>query len=134
SRFVREQSVELGADAARVRVLAHGLERASAGAAPAGLPERFVLYAGRLSDEKGVRLLPALARALAPTPLVVAGGGPLAAWLGGHTGGGDVRALGHLDPSALAAVRSRAAGVVVPSLFPETFGYAVAEAQLDGRA
>jgi len=31
-------------------------------------------------------------------------------------------------------MRQRAAAVVVPSLFPETFGYAVAEAQLDGRA
>jgi len=30
-------------------------------------------------------------------------------------------------------VRARAAAVVVPSLFPETFGYAVAEAQLDAR-
>jgi len=140
SRFVREQSVELGADAARVRVLAHGVEQAAATGGPvadrypAGLPERFALYAGRLSDEKGVRLLPALARAIAPVPLVVAGGGPLAAWLGEQAGGGELRLLGHLETGVLAAARARAAVVVVPSLFPETFGYAVAEAQLDGRA
>jgi len=133
SRFVREQSVALGADAARVRVLAHGVEAAApaSGGLP-GLPERFVLYAGRLSEEKGVRLLPALARGIAPTPLVVAGGGPLAGWLGERADSG-VRAVGHLDTETLAGVRARAAVVVVPSLFPETFGYAVAEAQLDAR-
>ena len=133
SRFVGEQSVALGADAARVRVLAHGVEAAAPAASGVPeLPERFLLYAGRLSEEKGVRLLPALARAIAPTPLVVAGGGPLAGWLDGQAGAG-MRRLGHLGTHALAAVRAHAAAVVVPSLFPETFGYAVAEAQLDAR-
>jgi glycosyltransferase involved in cell wall biosynthesis len=134
SRFVREQAIELGADAAPVRVHAHGVEAAPPAAAgvPA-LPERFVLYAGRLAEEKGVRLLPALARGMAPTPLVVAGGGPLERWLAEQGGPGLVR-LGHLETPALASVRARAAAVVVPSLFPETFGYAVAEAQLDARA
>ena len=134
SRFVREQSVALGADAARVRLLAHGVEAPVPGAAGVPeLPERFALYAGRLSEEKGVRLLPALARGIAPTPLVVAGGGPLAGWLADQANAG-VRLLGHLGPHVLAAVRARAGAVVVPSLFPETFGYAVAEAQLDARA
>jgi glycosyltransferase involved in cell wall biosynthesis len=134
SRFVRDQSVALGADAARVVVLGHGVEAPAA--ATTGVPElpgRFALYAGRLSEEKGVRLLPALALGLAPTPLLVAGGGPLAAWLAEQAAraGTGLRLLGHLEPDALASVRRRAAAVVVPSLFPETFGYAVAEAQLD---
>ena len=134
SRFVGEQSVALGADAARVRLLAHGVEAPVPGAAGVPeLPERFALYAGRLSEEKGVRLLPALARGITPTPLVVAGGGPLAGWLADQANAG-VRLLGHLGPHVLAAVRARAGAVVVPSLFPETFGYAVAEAQLDARA
>jgi glycosyltransferase involved in cell wall biosynthesis len=134
SRFVAEQSVALGADAARVRLLAHGVEAPVPGAAGVPeLPERFALYAGRLSEEKGVRLLPALARGIAPTPLVVAGGGPLAGWLADQANAG-LRLLGHLGPQGLAAVRARAGAVVVPSLFPETFGYAVAEAQLDARA
>jgi glycosyltransferase involved in cell wall biosynthesis len=139
SRFVFDKAVELGADPARVRVLAHGVAaRPVPAVAPPGLPERFALYAGRLSEEKGVRLLPALARAIAPVPLVVAGGGPLASWLseqGAATEAGSsaLRLLGHLDATTLAAVRARAAVVLVPSLFPETFGYAVAEAQLDAR-
>ena len=134
SDFVRGKAVELGADAARVRLLAHGVSAPApaAGGVPE-LPARYVLYAGRLSEEKGVRMLPALARGIAPTPLVVAGGGPLAGWLAEHAGAG-VRMLGHLEPQVLSSVRVRAAAVVVPSLFPETFGYAVAEAQLDARA
>ncbi len=132
SRFMGEKATDLGADATRVRVLVHGVEAVTPAAPPAGLPERFALYAGRLSEEKGVRLLPAVARAIAPVPLLVAGGGPLEPWLREHAPGA-IRLLGHLDTATLAAVRSRAAVVLVPSLFPETFGYAVAEAQLEAR-
>ena len=137
SRFAREQSIALGADAARVHVLHHGVEAPAPAAAGVrdlpGLPERFALYVGRLSEEKGVRLLPALARGIAPTPLVVIGGGPLAGWLAEHAEPG-LRALGHVDARVLEHARAHAAVVVVPSLFPEMFGYSVAEAQLDGRA
>jgi len=132
SAFVRAKAVELGADPARVRVLVHGVEAPSAGTPPADLPTRFALFAGRLSDEKGVHLLPALARAIAPVPLLVAGGGPREAWLRAHATD-SLRLLGHLASDVLAAILARASVVVVPSLFPETFGYAVAEAQLQGR-
>jgi glycosyltransferase involved in cell wall biosynthesis len=134
SAFVRAKAVELGADAARLRVLWHGVEPVATAPEPANaLPERFVLYAGRLSEEKGVRVLPALAAAIQPVPLLVAGGGPLEEWLR-HSPAGNLRLLGHLPEDALAAARERASVVIVPSLFPETFGYAVAEAQLDARA
>ena len=132
SRFARDKAVSLGADAARVRLVPHGVEPVASAAASEGLPARYALYTGRLSEEKGVRLLPALARAIAPVPLFVAGSGPLEGWLR-EQGAPSLRLLGHLDGAALAAVRSRAAVVVVPSRFPETFGYVVAEAQVDGR-
>ena len=134
SAFVRDKATDLGADAARIRVLPHGVERAVTATGPASaLPERFVLYAGRLSEEKGVHALPAVANAIRPIPLLVAGGGPLAEWLG-RRDDGNLNLLGHLAEDALAAVRERARVVLVPSRFPETFGYAVAEAQLDARA
>ncbi len=132
SAFVRDKAVELGADAARVRVLVHAVEAAPAAGPPPELPSRFALFAGRLSEEKGVHLLPAIARAIAPVPLLVAGGGPMEPWLRAHASD-TLRLLGHLSSDALAAVRSHASAVLVPSLFPETFGYAVAEAQLEGR-
>ena len=132
SRFARDKAISLGADAARVRLLPHGVERPEAAPVPKPLPPRFAFYAGRLSDEKGVRLLPALARAIAPVPLLVAGGGPLEGWLR-EQGAPTLRLFGHLATAELAAVRSRATAVLVPSRFPETFGYVVAEAQLEGR-
>src|SRR5439155_8099097 len=81
---------------------------------------------------KGVRALPAVARAIAPVPLAGAGGCPLDGWLRSHTVG-NLQLLGHLESDALAELRERASVVLVPSRFPETFGYAVAEAQLDAR-
>jgi glycosyltransferase involved in cell wall biosynthesis len=133
SRFVAEKTVSLGLDRAKVRVLAHGVERIAPGVAPGALPEgRFVLFAGRLTVDKGVRLLPAIAAQLAPVPLMVAGDGPLASWLA-REGGAGVRPLGHLADDALAAAMLRASAVIVPSLFYETFGYGVAEPMADGR-
>jgi len=133
SRFVAEKAASLGLDRSKVRVLAHGVERAAAGDAPGSLPEgRFVLFAGRLTVDKGVRLLPAIAAKLAPVPVVVAGDGPLSSWLA-REGGAGVRQLGHLADASLAAVMRRAGAVIVPSLFYETFGYAAAEPMADAR-
>ena len=134
SRFVRDKVADMGGDATRMRVLTHGVENTGAlGVAGVAATDHFAFFAGRLAEEKGVRLLPTVARAIAPVPVRVAGGGPLESWLRAqHTS--NLELLGHLDDAALAAVRARAGVVLVPSLFPETFGYAVAEAQLDGRA
>ena len=131
SRFVADKVVALGADATRTRVLAHGVERGAAVAA-AETRAPYALFFGRLAEEKGVRLLPEVARAIAPTPLVVAGDGPLAAWLRG-AGPANLEMSGHLDDARLAPLRAGAAAVVMPSLFYETFGYSAAEALLDAR-
>jgi glycosyltransferase involved in cell wall biosynthesis len=132
SRFVEEKARSFGVPATQLTVLSHGVELSAAGALPAGTAGRFVLFAGRLSSEKGVHLLPEIARAIAPVPLVVAGEGPLAAWLDGQSIP-TLRRVGHLDDASFAALRERAAVVVVPSLFYEHFGYTLAEAMLAGR-
>ncbi len=139
SRFVADKAASLGADARHVRVLPHGLEPpptlgdGAAGGAHAAPGEPYVLAFGRLSQEKGVHLLPAVARAIAPTPLAVAGAGPLEAALRRERPA-NLALLGRMDDGQLAPLRAHAAAVLVPSLFPETFGYSVAEALLDGRA
>ncbi len=132
SRAAREQAIAMGGEAARIVVLPHGVDAAPREIAPIDTPEHFVLFAGRLSEEKGVDQLPALARAIAPVPLWVAGGGPREAWLRAQ-GVPTLRLLGLLEPGELAVIRARATVVVAPSTFPETFGYAVAEAMLDAR-
>jgi glycosyltransferase involved in cell wall biosynthesis len=138
STFVRDKAVELGLDPARAIVIPHALtdRRAPApAAAPPALPAApFVLYAGRLSVEKGVRLLPAIALRLAPTPVVVAGDGPLMPWLEEQRAGlTNLVLLGHLEQAALATTLARATIAVVPSLSYETFCFAAAEALLAGR-
>jgi len=132
SEFVRAKAASFGVPAAALRVLAHGVEPLPPGDPPPGTPGRFVLFAGRLSAEKGVRLLPAIAAGVAPVPLLVAGEGPLAGWLDAQRTPGLLR-LGHLADPQLAALRAHAAVVIAPSLFVEHFGYAVAEALLDAR-
>ncbi len=132
SAWVRDEALSYGVPAGRLHLLAHGVEAVAAGPLPTDAPGRFALFAGRLSVEKGVRLLPAIAAAIAPVPLLVAGDGPLGAWLDAQRVPG-LRRLGHVDDAALAALRARAAVVLAPSEFVEHFGYSVAEALLDGR-
>ncbi len=156
SAFVRDKAASLGAPRERLRLLRHGVEREPEppattrgpttreavsetppppARAPLAIPrQRYVLFAGRLSIEKGVRLLPRVAAAIGETPLLVAGEGPLFADME-HAAQSqrNIRLLGHLSGADLAAVLAHAAVVVVPSLFYETYCYAVAEAQLDGR-
>jgi len=133
SRFVYDKARSFRVDDATLRVLSHGVEPPRESAPPPpGTPARYAFFAGRLSAEKGVRLLPAIAAAIAPEPLIVAGEGPLAGWL--HARGlANVRLVGHLSDAALAGLRARASVVVAPSLFVEHFGYTVAEALLDAR-
>ncbi len=141
SRFAGDKAVSLGAPKERVRVLGHGVEIAADADALAAAPSReaperpFALYAGRLSAEKGVTLLPAIARAIGDTPLVVAGEGPLRGALeAARTTAPNLALVGALDTTRLVPLLARAAVVVVPSLFYETYCYAAAEAQYFGRA
>jgi glycosyltransferase involved in cell wall biosynthesis len=133
SRFVRDKALTFGVEPARLRILGHGVEPPGAVETPPGVPERHVLFAGRLSVEKGVRLLPQIAARIAPVPLLVAGEGPLGPWLDAQRLD-NVRRLGHVTDAQLAGLRATAAVVIAPSLFVEHFGYSVAEALLDARA
>jgi glycosyltransferase involved in cell wall biosynthesis len=135
SRFVAEKVREHRVPASRVRVVPHGMELGewSEPTTGAGTPDS-VLFAGRLSPEKGVRLLPGLAMRIAPVPLSVAGDGPLRGWLETQCVAlPNLRLLGHVTKEELVAAFASASVVVVPSLFYETFCYAAAEAMAAGR-
>ena len=158
SAFALEKAAEWGAPRDRLRLLSHGLERrtgledengerkqrkpggaaavrATAAAAAAIVPaEPYALFAGRLSIEKGVKLLPAVAERLGGAALVVAGEGPLGRELEEAARRlPSLRLVGRLEGAAFSALRAGARVVLVPSLFYETYGYAVAEALLDAR-
>jgi glycosyltransferase involved in cell wall biosynthesis len=92
----------------------------------------YVLYAGRLSEEKGVDTAIEAARRCG-IPLSIAGTGPDEPRLRGlaHSAP-EIRFLGQLDPAELARARSEAALVVVPSRWHEPHPYAVSESMAGG--
>ncbi len=95
-----------------------------------------LLFAGRLAPEKGIDLLLQAAARLPEARLEIAGDGPLRADLESLAGSlhiaERVRFHGWLGPDRLDRLRHRAAVVCVPSLWPEPFGYAAAEAMASG--
>jgi len=99
-------------------------------------PGEHLLYLGRLTEEKGVRLLMAAWEQVSGTlgtPLVIAGAGPLAdevaAWAADRP---DVSFVGLQDKAASRALIARSVAVVVPSQWLETFGLVVVEAMAAG--
>jgi glycosyltransferase involved in cell wall biosynthesis len=117
SRALADEARRLGA--VDVRVIPSGVDVPAAVSEEADPPE--VLYAGRLSPEKGVRELVAAADGV---PLVVAGDGPLRDEVPG--------ALGFVPHDELERLYERSAVVACPS-HREGFGVVCAEAMAYGR-
>jgi glycosyltransferase involved in cell wall biosynthesis len=101
-------------------------------------PEPAVVYAGRLDEAKGARLLMAgwdcyLAGGGSGLSLVIAGSGPLepevAAWAASRP---SVRLTGQLDRDECAGLMASARAVLLPSAWEETFGLVVVEAMAAG--
>lgn len=98
------------------------------------LPGEHVLYLGRMTEEKGVRLLmSAWSRADVGMPLVLAGTGPLsdevAAWASARS---DVHYVGLRTKAECQELLARASAVVAPSVWLEAFGLVVVEAMAAG--
>jgi glycosyltransferase involved in cell wall biosynthesis len=117
SRALAEEAEQLGAR--EVRTIASGVDLPASVGQEADPPE--ILYAGRLSPEKGVRELVAAADGM---PLVVVGDGPLRDEVPG--------ALGFVPHEELERLYGRAAVVACPSR-REGFGVVCAEAMAHGR-
>jgi glycosyltransferase involved in cell wall biosynthesis len=129
SAFLARKVVEHGLPAEKVATLGYCVDLA---AYPRpGERGRHVLYAGRLSREKGVATLLAAAARVRGLELRVAGDGPQGPWLretAAATAPGRVRFLGHLSREDLVRELGSAAFVVVPSEWYENQPYAVLEA------
>ncbi len=95
-------------------------------ARPSDLPERYFLYVGRLTRQKGLfRLLDAFARR--EYPLVVVGTGAAEPALRARNAA-NVRLVGAVPRERLAAYYANAEALVVPSVCAETFGLIATEA------
>lgn len=131
SRFMAGRMGAAGVFPDRLRWLPHfvspGSERAEADAS------ETVVFAGRLSPEKGVdTLIEAVGRLQTPVRLEVAGEGPdrdRLAEMAARTGAGErVRFLGRLDSDAMEALIGEATAVVLPSRWYENQPMIVLEA------
>jgi glycosyltransferase involved in cell wall biosynthesis len=95
-------------------------------------PGCYALFAGRLSEEKGpATLLEAWKRLRVPIPLMIVGDGPLQRKLeeqAANDGFQDVTFLGRLSVDETRVAMKRAAFLVVPSVWYETFSLNIAEA------
>jgi glycosyltransferase involved in cell wall biosynthesis len=117
-----------------IHVVPHGVEIPAALATAQDGPA-YMLFLGRLSPEKGgTCLLEAWRRAnLGPEwELLIAGEGADRASLERQAAGMRIRFLGHVGDGEIQRLLYGAAAMVVPSLFPETFGLSAAEAMAAG--
>lgn len=128
--FCRGKFIEGGLPAERVVVKPNFVDWAEASPHPGALPEggeerKGLLFVGRLSVEKGVATLAEAMALLPDAQLRVAGDGPEAALLDGMAG---VIKLGNLPGEAVRQEMSRAAALVVPSIWYENFPRTIVEA------
>jgi 2-deoxystreptamine N-acetyl-D-glucosaminyltransferase/2-deoxystreptamine glucosyltransferase len=124
----------------RVEVVPNVVDPDEAAAVAAGepsfaLPERFLLFVGKLEDNKGVRLLvPALREAGTKLPLVVLGEGTLAHPLRFEAASAGVELLlrGWTHREDVLRAMARATALVFPSVWPEPLSRVLLEAQALG--
>ncbi|MEY4509340.1 MAG: hypothetical protein RLZZ450_1462 [Pseudomonadota bacterium] len=132
SQFVRQQYLDAGFAAHKLSVKGHFVDSAPGAEGPG---DGSILYAGRMSAEKG---LPVLLRALTLLPgvtLKVLGDGPERAGIEAALGNERtrVRFLGRLSRESLLMELRRSSVCVVPSVGSETFGLTALEAFACGR-
>ena len=130
TEFAKRKHVEGGLPEDRVLVKPQFVESDPGPGDGAG---GYALYVGRLSEEKGVRVLLAAWAMLGESlPLKVVGDGPLSPTLAGATHHAGVEWLGRQPPAVVQALMKRASVLVVPSVCYEGFPLVIAEAFATG--
>lgn len=94
-----------------------------------GLPEKYVLYFGRFSEEKGMGTLLKAAQALPKVPFVAAGSGPLEGEL---VKAPNIQNVGFQSGGALVGLIEKAAFSVIPSEWFENCPYSIIESLMLG--
>lgn len=135
SDFMRQQMLAAGYAPARVTYLPNAVDVDRY--EPRFVEGDYVLYVGRLSQEKGIVTLLTALREL-PIPLVIVGDGPLrdtlASFIDRHAMTDRVRLHGYQTGDALRCLYQQAAFVVMPSEWYENAPMTVLEAFAYGKA
>ena len=135
SRRQRELLIQTGIPEDKIRVIPHFIRQNPAPAADP--PRRDVLYAGRLTQEKGGLQLVQAWELLSPPGriLYLMGDGPLRGELKRYISSRhleSIRLTGFIPHEEQGAVRAACGLSVAPSLWEETFGMVVLESWLHG--
>jgi len=125
SAFSKAKFVEGGIPAERIAVKPNFIDTVPE---PASVPGKYALFAGRLSEEKGIATLRAAWELDPALPLVVAGDGPMQI---GHWPPG-IRALGHQPRDKVLAMMHGAAMLIFPSVWYECNPMTILEAFAHG--
>jgi glycosyltransferase involved in cell wall biosynthesis len=128
SRFMRDTACHRF-EPDKVLLLYNGVDTARI--APSSRDEKFVLYAGRLSKEKGVETLLQAHGGATGWQLVIAGTGPLAEELQNKNKRASF--VGHLSGEAMATTIASSSVVVVPSVVYENCPMSVLEPMAHGK-
>lgn len=97
--------------------------------------EKHVLFAGRLSSEKGIECLLNAWKKLPDIPLQIAGDGPMRDWIGEFISKNqlnNVSLLGRLTQEQIFEKLRESRFLVMPSIWYETFGRTIIEAFATG--
>lgn len=130
SKFVRQRLVEAGFNPSRIVVKPHFSEASVSGPIKVSAGD-YLLFAGRLSTEKGLQLLLSACKAANGVPVLIAGDGPLQEELQATIQTQEmqqVRYLGFVQHEELQALMLSTRALVVPSLVYESFGKVIVEA------
>ncbi len=127
SRFLMEKMVDWGEPKSKFRLAPNPAELSEE---PASLGGGYLLFAGRLSEEKGLESLIRAAATIPELPIKIAGRGPLDEKLRAlvkELGADHVEFLGFVAPSQLDPIRRRAEALVYPSVFYENASLSILE-------
>ena len=131
TEFARQRLERFGVDSSQIFIKPNFVHL---DAEPQPLKESFCLFAGRLSDEKGLWVLLDAWRKLRDVPLKIVGDGPLAAALQDvcREEGLTVEFLGMQSRGTVARLMQEARALVFPSLWYECMPLTILEAWASG--
>jgi len=135
SAFLRGKLLEHGFPPEQVTVVNNFV---AAGAyTPSYASKDYVVYFGRLSPEKGIDTLVRAAKSIPHTRVLIVGDGPSMTELEElreRTGASNVELVGRMERDQLLSLVAESKFVVLPSVWPENFPYALLEAFAVGKA
>ena len=136
SKFVADKLILAGFNKNKIKILPHFVSAEKQKNRKTLEQEKYILYFGRLSKEKGVKILIKAMKQLPNIKLKIVGDGPEKKNYElriKNYGLNNIEILNHQDKNNLYSLILNSEFVVVPSLAPETFGLSALEAMTFGK-